>query len=110
MTKYLNHYDASVLANNPALRARRNPLFFYAGSVPGPTRYGMNVAVYRVAKCDGGYRIAVGCRNFTDADALEHWTSVAKNLRIDQSRRRRAKAMIKLIPLIRRRARARGWI
>lgn len=84
---------------------------FYCGQAPGtPINY--EVVAVRAPKGFGGYRIAVGCRFFTEIQAIAHWNMNAENhyiFGLGPDDRCRARYMLKLIPKIREEAERRGW-
>lgn len=60
-----------------------------------------------------GYRILIGCRWFTPEQARNHWNSVANfscdTEEVSEERMARARAMLRWLPHLERRAAKLGW-
>lgn len=78
------------------------PGLYYHGRTPCGC-YGIAIARHRKM----GFAVVCGCRYFSLWEAYEHWG--AKSRFIASDHRRRARHLLRVLPLLERRAVALGW-
>jgi hypothetical protein len=92
--------DGGLFCADPAAfkAVMNDPAIIYMGRV-----FGYHLLVFRQTKAPGGLRIKMGCRWFTLAEAKKHWSSKTHG-GWSLSQTRRAKAMLDMLPVIKRAA------